>query len=70
MNGYELIRVRAVGDLRVARLTATGAVARQSWAGRDADGAALPGGELVPRHPHYLYAIRTGDLELVAATDD
>lgn len=70
MDGYETMRVRAVADLRVARLGPDGQPVRQSWAGRDRDGKPLADGEDVPRHPHYLYALRCGDLELVTAEQD
>jgi hypothetical protein len=63
------IRVRAVfredGTLcKVARFDSRGFVLKEAFIGIDPNGAVMPEGEMVPRHPHYLRALKRGELQL------
>lgn len=62
----EMIQVRAVPPLRVARVE-NGHARSDRPVGYGPDGEILPDGESVPRIAHYLRAIRRGELEMLAA---
>lgn len=61
----ETIRVRAVGGASVARVRADG-----GGVVRDAQVTAAAEGESVPRHAHYLRALKRGELALVVGEAD
>lgn len=58
------IRIHAVDDRRVSLIADDGHARRGRYAGRDLSGAALPDGEVVVSHDHYLRHARRGDLRL------
>lgn len=58
------LRIHAVDDRRVSLVGDDGHVRRDRFAGRDASGAALPDGEVVTSHDHYLRHARRGDLRI------
>ena len=66
MADRPMLRVRAVGDALVMRLDDQGRAVPNRSVARDATGRPLADGEIVPRFPEYLRAIRRGELELVS----
>ena len=59
------LHIEAVDGRRVSLLDDSGRVRPGRCAGRDASGAALPEGEIVPDLDHYRRAARRGDITIV-----
>lgn len=70
---HPMIRVRAVDDLRLARVDANDRVVvsavRGRFVARDAANAPLPDGEDVPDTVYYRAALSQGDLKEVTAAE-
>jgi len=60
-----MIRVRAVRDLKVARVDENGATVMGRYVGREPDGSPTAEGVLVPEDSYHVRAIRRGELERV-----
>lgn len=56
------LRIRAVGDLLLPLVNASGATLKGRYAGRDKTGAPLPDGEIVEQNSYYIRAADRGDV--------